>query len=300
MIYVILSVICMSMLILSVKIAGIRGANNNHVVLWNYVIAFAFTMVFNITGDKLSVLKELAVLDLNDVFVEKSLPVTAFLVLATGFVSGISFPTNLIEVKDSTAINGSGISAFFKQMSTIGGLLIAVAFMGEKPGAIQWLGIALMTVAIVLMVYDFKSLKIEKGILLILIFVTGSIMETGNKVISKYTLDGYSTIYLSTIFFVALIYLIIYVAIKEKGQFKGFTKQDIFYGAVLGLSNVGNNFFKIKAMNVLPAAIVIPIVAAGSLIITNLVSIVFFKEKANKLYGLAVVIAVISIFLLNM
>lgn len=299
MLYVVLSVICMSMLILSVKIAGIRGANNNHVVLWNYIIAFAVTMIVNIAGGKLAVLKELGSLNMRDVFTEKNLAVTAFLVLVTGFVSGISFPTNLIEIKDSTAVNGSGISAFFKQMSTIGGLLIAVAFMGERPSSIQWLGIALMTVAIVMMVYDFKSLKIEKGILLILIFVTGSIMETGNKVISKYTIDGYSMIYLSMIFFVATIYIIIYMSIKEK-DFKGFSKLDIFYGAILGMSNLGNNFCKIKALNVLPAAVVIPIVAAGSLILTNLVSIIFFKEKANKLYGAAVVIAVISIFLLNM
>ena len=290
----------MSMLILSIKIAGIRGANNNHVVLWNYITAFVLTMGMNIVGGRLEIFSELTALNLSEVFVEKTLPVTAFLVLATGFVSGISFPVNLIEIKDSTVTNGSAITAFFKQMSTIGGLLIAIVFMNERPSAMQWAGVALITVAIVLMVMDFKSLKIEKGLLLALIFISGSLMETGNKVISKYTVDGYSTLYLSMIFLVAMIFIIIYLVFKEGKALMHFSVKDIFYGAVLGLSNVGNNFFKIKAMNILPATVVIPIVAAGSLIVTNLVGIIFFKERANKLYGLAVAIAVVSIFLLNM
>lgn len=289
----------MSMLILSVKIAGVRGANNNHVTFLNYVVAFIITLCMSIAGGKLRIFSELGNVDINTVFSVKSIPGTAFLVIATGIVSGISFPTNLIEVKDSTAVNGSAITAFFKQMSTLGGLLIAIVFMGEHPTGIQWIGMLLMVAAIAMMVLDFKSLRINNGLILILILLVGSVMETGNKVISKYTVEGYSLVYLTVTFFVAMIFVVIYLLKQEGSKCFSFSGKDVFYGALLGLSNIGNNFFKIQALNVLPAAVVIPIVAAGSLIITNLVGIVFFKEKANKLYGLAVAVAIISIFMLN-
>ena len=136
--------------------------------------------------------------------------------------------------------------------------------------------------------------------LLLLIFISGTIMETGNKLISKYAITGYNTAYLTVLFGVALVFILIHNYRTEGGKFKAFTGKDIFYGMLLGLSNLGNNFFKIKALEVMPASIVIPAVAAGALIITSLVGILFFKEKANKLYVLALVLAVISIIMLNM
>lgn len=299
MIYMILSVICMSMLILSIKIAGIRGANTSHVAFLNYVVALIITICMNLAGNKFAIFSELGSLDVHTVFTEKTIASTAFIILVMGIISGISFPTNLVEVKDSTSVNGSAITAFFKQMSTIGGLLIAIIFMGERPNGIQWVGMFLMVIAIGMMVIDFKSLKINNGLILILILITGALMETGNKVISRYTIEGYSMVYLSVIFFVGMIFMVIYLMVKEgKGGFR-FSWKDLIYGSILGLSNIGNNFFKIQALNELSAAVVIPVVAAGSLIITNCVGIFFFKEKANKLYGIAVIVAIVSIFLLN-
>lgn len=299
MIYMILSVICMSMLILSIKIAGIRGANTSHVAFLNYVVALIITICMNLAGNKLAIFRELGSLNLNTVFTEKSIAATAFIVLVMGIISGISFPANLVEVKDSTSVNGSAITAFFKQMSTIGGLLVAIIFMGERPNNIQWIGMFLMVVAIGMMVIDFKSLKINNGLILILILITGTLMETGNKVISRYTVEGYSMVYLSVIFLVGMFFMIIYLVLKEgKGCFH-FSGKDLIYGSILGLSNIGNNFFKIQALNELSAAVVIPVVAAGSLIITNFAGIFLFKEKANKLYGVAVIVAIVSIFLLN-
>jgi len=299
MIYVIMSTICMSMLILSLKIAGHRKVNGIHVALWNYVIAFAVTFIISLTSGSLSVFAQLCDLDTSILFTEKTLAGTAFILLVMGFISGISFPSNLVIMKNSIASNGSAITSFFKQMSTLGGLLVAIIFMGERPGFTQWVGIGLMTVAIALMVCDFKSLKIENGLALALIFVTGTLMEVGNKVISNYTVPGYSNMYLAIVFGVALIFIVVFIAITEGRNYRFTGWKELFYGALLGFSNIGNNFFKIKALTVLPAAVVIPIVAAGALIITNLVSILVFREKENKLYGVAVVVAIISIFLLN-
>ncbi|MBQ0145845.1 MAG: EamA family transporter [Lachnospiraceae bacterium] len=299
MIYVFLAIICFSMLTLSLKISGVRGANNNHVVLGNYVTAFVVSLIVSLSNGYFEVFSHLNELDVSVVFSEKSLAGTAFLVLATGLVSGFSFPINLLNIKDSISANGSAITSFFKQISTLGGLLVAIAFMGERPGMIQAAGIVLMAVAIFLMVSDFKQLEINNAVLLLIIFISGTIMETGNKLISKYAITGYNTVYLTVLFGVALVFILIHILRTEGGKITAFSGKDIFYGVLLGLSNLGNNFFKIKALEVLPASVVIPAVAVGALIITSLAGILFFKEKANRLYVLALVLAVVSIIMLN-
>ena len=300
MIYIILAIICFSMLTLSLKISGVRGADNNHVVLGNYVTAFVVSLITSIANGYFEIFAHLNELEVSTVFTEKTLAGTAFLVLATGIVSGFSFPINLLNIKDSIKANGSAITSFFKQISTLGGLLVAIAFMGERPGALQLVGIVLMAAAIFLMVSDFKHLEITNPIFLLIIFISGTIMETGNKLISKYAITGYNTAYLTVLFGVALIFILVHILKTEGGKLKSFSGKDIFYGVLLGLSNLGNNFFKIKALEVMPASVVIPAVAVGALIITSLVGILFFKEKANKLYVLALVLAVASIIMLNM
>lgn len=288
------------MLTLSLKISGVRGADNNHVVLGNYVTAFIVSLIISLSNGYFEVFGYLNELDISTVFTEKTLAGTAFLILAVGMVSGISFPVNLLKIKDSIKANGSAITSFFKQMSTLGGLLVAIIFMGERPGTIQILGIIVMVVAIFLMVSDFKHLEITNGILLLFIFISGTLMETGNKLISKYAISGYNTAYLTVLFGIALVFILIHNYKAEGGQLKAFSGKDIFYGVLLGLSNLGNNFFKIKALEVMPASVVIPVVAGGALIITSLAGILFFKEKANKLYVVALILAVGSLFMLNM
>lgn len=300
MIYVILSIICFSMLTLSLKISGVRGANNDHVVLGNYVTAFTVSLIVSIASRYFDVFRHLNELDISTVFTEKTLAGTALLVLATGLVSGFSFPVNLLNIKDSISANGSAITSFFKQISTLGGLLVAIIFMGERPGVIQIMGMIIMVAAIILMVCDFKQLEINNAAFLLIIFVSGTLMETGNKLISKYAVTGYNTIYLTVLFGVALIFILIHILRKENGKLKAFSGKDIFYGVLLGLSNLGNNFFKIKALEVLPASFVIPAVMAGALIITSLAGVLFFKEKANRLYVIALAMAILSIVMLNM
>ncbi|MDO5829233.1 MAG: hypothetical protein Q4Q25_03680, partial [Methanocorpusculum sp.] len=199
------------MLTLSLKISGVRGANNNHVVLGNYVTAFVVSLIVSLSNGYFEVFSHLNELDVSVVFSEKSLSGTAFLVLATGLVSGFSFPINLLNIKDSISANGSAITSFFKQISTLGGLLVAIAFMGERPGMIQAAGIVLMAVAIFLMVSDFKQLEINNAVLLLIIFISGTIMETGNKLISKYAITGYNTVYLTVLFGVALVFILIHI-----------------------------------------------------------------------------------------
>lgn len=287
------------MLLLSLKISGMRKANNKHVIIVNYIIAAIASIVISTMNKSITVFTQLPSVDFSSLLTAKNLAGTALIVLIMGMICGFAFPLNLFEMNTSIPINGSAITSFFKQMSTVGGLLVAIVLMGERPSTVQWIGMLLMIGAIVLMVCDFKSLKIENGLILLLIFLTGTVMETGNKVISKYCLVGYSNLYLGVLFTVALIYTIIRVKNEDGSAFGGFTWKDVFYGAILGLSNLGNNFFKIQALSVLPAAVVIPCVAAGALILTNLVCIVFFKEKANKTYFIAIGLAVISMFLLN-
>jgi len=298
MLYILGSIICLSALVLTLKISAIRKANNYHVILCNYIIAFGVTLLTNLLNGSVGIFGEIKNVDLSQIFTEKTLAGSSVIILGMGLICGIAFPSNLFLMNNSTQSNGSGLTSFFKQMSTIGGLFFAVAVLGERPTWIQWIGIILIIAAIVLMVVDFKRLKINKGNVLFFILLTGCVMEIGNKVISGLTVSGYSNVYLMVVFFTSLIFSAIFITRKSGNIFANFTLKDIIYGIIMGSANMLNNFFKIQAMTELPAAIVIPCVAAGSLFFTNMVGILFFREKANKMYIIALIISIISLFLL--
>ena len=86
------------MLTLSLKISGVRGADNNHVVLGNYVTAFIVSLIISLSNGYFEIFSHLNELDVSTVFTEQTLAGTAFLVLTAGLVSGFSFPFNLLKI----------------------------------------------------------------------------------------------------------------------------------------------------------------------------------------------------------
>lgn len=233
--------------------------------------------------------------------VEKSPANTALIVVAAGVLLGVSFFGNMLFAKDSITANGAGVTSFFKQTGFIGGLFVAILFWGEKLSAFQWTGIIFILFALVMMIGDFKSLNIHSPKLLLTLLLSGTLVEANNKFFSQYALDQYNTLFLSIAFLVVLVVCTLYVTVLgKKGETSApITLREILYGGVLGISNTLNNYFKLLSLKTLPTALVIPTIAAGSLVMVTLIGIVFYKEKTNTQHLAALGVTIVGIVLLN-
>lgn len=70
--------------------------------------------------------------------------------------------------------------------------------------------------------------------------------------------------------------------------------------ALCGLSNGIVNLFVMILSNTMPASVMFPIISAGGIIATAIVSVFFYKEKLNIYQVAGLVLGVISVVLLNM
>ena len=300
MIYLITSLLMSCVVFVVFKQAALKNYNSDHITIVNYIVATGISAVVVISQNKLDIFSYLPHAELRQLMQQKTLGNTAATLLLVGVLSGIFFAVNLIQTKKSVAFNGASPTSFFKQTGFIGGLFIAIAFFGEHPSSLQWYGIVLILASLILMISDFKALQIRAPFLLILLLVSGAFVEAANKFFAQYAVAGFQMLFLSVAFFFSLVYsLISLVWMKGKQEKERLRKVEILYGIAFGLSNLLNNFCKLQSLTLLPASIVIPTISAGTLVLATLLGITVYKEQTNKRSLGAMVIATISIIILN-
>ena len=300
MIYLILSLVLACITYVVYKFVAIEGLNGNRVTVYNYIVAASLAIFFSILNKQINIFSYLRNIDISNILTEKSLFGTSLILLTAGPVLGIFFAINLIQTKDSIKKNGVGITSFFKQTGFIGGLFLAIIFLGERPTRIQWIGIVLILVSLYLMINDFRSLKIQYPAILFLLLISGAFVEADNKFFTKYAVTGYQMMFLAVAFVTSFCFSVILFYAKREYSLKAINnKTEIMYGLAIGASNLLQNYFKLRSLEELSAAVVIPTISAGTLILTTVMGFCFFKEKVDKGYVRAMVVAVVSIILLN-
>jgi len=74
---------------------------------------------------------------------------------------------------------------------------------------------------------------------------------------------------------------------------------DFFYGAVVGVSNIGGNLSILLALVALPGAIVFPLVSSGGLLLTTILAWFIFKERVGRLNAIGIMLTLSAVLLIN-
>jgi len=76
-------------------------------------------------------------------------------------------------------------------------------------------------------------------------------------------------------------------------------KEALLFGAIVGIPNLFASFFLIEALRYKSATVVFPIYSAGSILIVIIMSKLFFNEALRTKDKIAVVMTVLSLFLIQ-
>lgn len=182
-------------------------------------------------------------------------------------------------------------------------IVFAVAAWGESVSAWQILGIALLIVSIALIVVEPHGKRIN---FLWIVFVACATLGSGsNAIVQKiHQMSAYKSelklFLVLALFFSALFSLLFYLLYRpEEAASPKRTKsvKEVLFPIFLGISVGVLNFMNLMLAGVVPAVIQFPICNVGSLILTSVFSIVFFKEKieARRMVGYALGIAAILV-----
>lgn len=202
-------------------------------------------------------------------------------------------------VTEKMGVSTSTVSA---KMGVVFPVIYGIAFLQEQVSFLLIIGILCSILAVVLI--SGKGTHIEKGVSLLpvfLVFIGSGIIDICLKLISdKANLeDGLQ--FLPTLIIFASAFaigavLIIIKSIKEKPK-----SRDLIGGIALGVPNFFSIYFLLMALNTrgMKASFFYPVNNVSVVLLSTLLAILFYREKLGKRKSLGLIVAVVSIFLIQ-
>ena len=200
----------------------------------------------------------------------------------SGVFTSVFVVSWLVSVKKSAYM----MLDVFLMLGVLIPLLASSIFFRERIDLTQWIGIAILFVAVIIMCSYNNSIK-EKLTLpaLLLLIVCGAangIADFSQKLFVKQLPEVPASVFnFYTYVFAAITLVIAYLLMKPQGQETGKAnfKKVAGYILVMAICLFANSFFKTLAANHLDSVLLYPLNQGAALILSSAMSALLFKEK---------------------
>ena len=177
-------------------------------------------------------------------------------------------------------------------------MILSIFLWNELPTEIQWIGIFLALVSILLANIDTSYpggiMAGFQPVLLILFLIIG-LSEFSNKVYQRYGVLEMKSFFLFFVFTTALLIS----GLKTFKQRKKIHVSHFLTGIAVGIPNYFASFFLILSLSRLKTAVVFPVYSAATIVLISLAGWLFFKEKLKTRERIAVGLTVTALVLVN-
>lgn len=169
----------------------------------------------------------------------------------------------------------------------------------------QFIAVGILILAVLIMASYSATIKGKLSgsaiLLLVLCGTSSGIYDFSLKLFTHFSSGSISTLNLITYLISAIGLLLLFAIPSETDRFdtKKMFKQTLWAIIIMSVCLFVNSYFKAMANNYLPAAQIYPIYQAGGLILSALMSSLFFKEKITLRCVSGLILAFVSILLLK-
>lgn len=302
MFYLFLAVLCSASIGLIFKYTETSNTNRYVITSANYFIAF-MTSLFMIfyqgllteVSRETAFTEEVSLMLGNNQYLLSPFSSIVWGV-SVGALAGVFFFLSFIFYQKSVKDNGVGISGTFGKLGILIPMIFSIVIWREFPTSIQWVGIVLSLISILVVNLSKQSIKkFDFKPTVLLLFVFGGMAEFSNKVYQQYALNDYKDIFLFTIFFVAFIISVTYTANKKVKV----TKKNILTGFMVGIPNLFSSYFLIMSLETVRTSVAFPIYSAGSIVLINLGGLLIYRETLARKNQLAIAMTIVALILIN-
>lgn len=278
MVYLILSVICSSLVSIVMRSSEERAKNNISLLVVNYFVCFILACIH--TGvDKLFITDE-----------------GAGTALALGMINGFFYVSGFLLLQYNIKRNGVVLSSVFMKLGVLVPTIISVLVFGEMPDAMQMIGLAIAIAAIIMVNFEKgKTGNASFKLGLIVLLLGNGCADGMSKVYREVGNAAFEEQFLLFTFVAALILSSGLMIYKKQT----FTKHEVLYGILLGVPNYYSARFLLKALGDIPAVVAYPTCSVATIAVVSIAGVFLFKEKFTKKQILAIIIITISLALLN-
>lgn len=217
---------------------------------------------------------------------------------SVGFATGYLFAavcTMLAINEGSLSLTSLAIS-FSLLIPTVYGLV----FYDEPLTVWFFIGLALLIGSLILINTNGGEIKItlKWGIYIILAFVGNGACSTVQNVYAR-SFSGGSSEFMIIALSIVFAFLLGISIFKERPGIVPSVKKYWYLMVLCGVANGASNLFVIALSPNMPASIMFPLISAGGIVLTSLISIFIYRERLSVLQYIGMVLGIGAIVFLN-
>lgn len=278
MIYLLLALLCSATITVCMRLSEKYRQNPISMLAVNYLVCSLLAVAFS--GQWTLFPKD------------AGLPTTLLL----GGICGVLFLSSFMLLQWNVSRNGVALPATFMKLGVLVPTLLSALVFGEELTLLRILGV-IVAVAAILLMQD-KAQKEAGGSMLglIALLLSGGLSDFMSKLYEELGAPNLKDQFLLYTFLVALILSVVLCLIRKETL----CWQDVLFGVLLSVPNYLSTRFLLLSLNHLPAVVVFPSFSAGTIVLATLAGILLFKEKLTARKGLALVVILAALVLLNL
>lgn len=278
MIYLLLALLCSATITVCMRLSEKYRQNPISMLAVNYLVCSLLAVAFS--GQWTLFPKD------------AGLPTTLLL----GGICGVLFLSSFMLLQWNVSRNGVALPATFMKLGVLVPTLLSALVFGEELTLLRILGV-IVAVAAILLMQD-KAQKEAGGSMLglIALLLSGGLSDFMSKLYEELGAPNLKDQFLLYTFLVALILSVVLCLIRKETL----RWQDVLFGVLLSVPNYLSTRFLLLSLNHLPAVVVFPSFSAGTIVLATLAGILLFKEKLTTRKGLALVVILAALVLLNL
>jgi len=221
--------------------------------------------------------------------------------LAFAICYGAATLTNILAVKIGSLAITSLVISYSLVIPTVYGLL----FLNEKAGPLQYIGILSLLISLFLVRdkaeedSDKKKVTLLWIVYLVIGFFTNgfcSIIQNEQRRKFDGTENGNFMILSLAI---CVVMLLIFALIIERKEVLVSLKNGLIIGGANGICNGATNLLVMLSVAIVPASVFFPVLSAGQIVFTYIISVLIFKEKFIKRQNIGIIFGILALVLLN-
>jgi drug/metabolite transporter (DMT)-like permease len=227
-------------------------------------------------------------------------------VLPYAFLYGIFYTLFTIGMLSALKYGSTSLTALIKQVSLVGVSFWGFIFWDTSLTLIGGIGIVLILVSISLCLLTGEekneTQSLPKWALFALMITVGN---AGCSITQRYQQDAFNYEHKNMLMFFGVLFSAIFCLLltlrDDKSDWRAAIKSSWVFPAIAGAGSVFCNvFILLMVKNQLSPAILYPGVAVGGLMLTVIISLLFFREKLRPMQILGLIVGAVALVLLNL
>ena len=223
--------------------------------------------------------------------------------LLCGLAGGVFFVAALVCMQSSIRRSGATLASAFARLGLVVCLGVSILAFGERPGAVQTVGIVLALAAIVLLAPAGKQEGRRSaggvGLLLLTLLLSGG-ADVMAKVFDQYCPAREGSLYFFFLFTAATVLCLALLIGEGVRTGKKVRPGEFAAGILVGIPNFYSSYLLLRALQTLSASVTYPTFSTGTILLVMVLSAVFFKERLKKRQLPGMLLLLAALVLLNL